>query len=149
MANYILNTFWDWDPVCTVDMLREHKAAAYKNKEVIDEFKKDDVVFLYQNGVGIIAMGMVNSERKEKDYTYNGEFRPKEWMDCPRNGETRKNEEFYVELSNFTTFDKPIRHDNDIYKSEIKKELPIKKALYELSDEKATVLLQILWRIKR
>src|SRR5690606_29509369 len=51
-------------------MLREGVAAAFEDgyKEKIDRFEKDDVIFLYESGKGIVAYGFASGETKKKDH---------------------------------------------------------------------------------
>jgi len=61
---YVLNTNMSSDPKYTEEMLRDRKAAAYYPgwREKIHRLQKGDTVFLYKNGVGIIAYGIANGE---------------------------------------------------------------------------------------
>ncbi|HRQ42485.1 MAG TPA: hypothetical protein PLD25_31605 [Chloroflexota bacterium] len=56
---YILNTDYRSDPKNHEDMLAQRKAAAYGTpwKHKIERLSKGDIVFLYQSGVGIVAVG--------------------------------------------------------------------------------------------
>ena len=56
---YILNTDYRGDPRNHEDMLAKRKAAAYRNpwKYKIERLSKGDIVFLYQSGAGIVAVG--------------------------------------------------------------------------------------------
>jgi len=55
---YIVNTNLAWRPTAYLDMLNQQKAAAYGGRKFsIKRIKKGNTVFLYQNGVGVIAYG--------------------------------------------------------------------------------------------
>jgi hypothetical protein len=56
---FILNTNYNNDPSDHEDMLKNKKAAAYSDpwKYKIEQIQKGDTVFLYQSGVGIVALG--------------------------------------------------------------------------------------------
>lgn len=77
------------------DMVTNKKAAAYFDpwKQAIKRIQQGDRVFLYSSGTGIIARGIVDSRYKKKDY-----------HDNPRH----KDEEYYVELENFTNCSNPL-----------------------------------------
>lgn len=76
---YVLNTDYRNTPSHHDSMLSEHKAAAYNTgwKEKITKLQKDDTVFLYQSGVGIVAYGKADGnlnkseENGIKEYEYN------------------------------------------------------------------------------
>jgi hypothetical protein len=59
---YILNTDYQSNPKNHEDMIVNRKAAAYGNpwKYKIERLSKGDIVFLYQSGVGIVAVGKAN-----------------------------------------------------------------------------------------
>lgn len=82
---------------CEKDMIRHQKASAYYagHKERIDSLKKGDIVFLYGNKSGIVAMGeVILGERGEK--------RP-----IHVRGE-RKKEEYFMKLSHFKKLKKSV-----------------------------------------
>lgn len=76
---YVLNTNSKNDPNCDKEMLSEGKAAAYNTgwKEKIKKLQKDDWVFLYRSGEGIVAYGKADGKLNKKDrygvkeYEYN------------------------------------------------------------------------------
>lgn len=76
---YVLNTDFRNSPSHHDSMLNERKAAAYNTgwKEKITKLQKDDTVFLYQSGVGIVAYGKADGklnkleENGVKEYEYN------------------------------------------------------------------------------
>ncbi|MDR4477250.1 MAG: hypothetical protein R3B11_14770 [Nitrospira sp.] len=92
---YILNTNYNNDPTDHEDMLQNRKAAAYFSpwKYKIERLSKGDTVFLYQSGVGIVAMGRA-SQKLEKT-AYHGD--PK-----------HKDEEYFRTLERFQRIDPPI-----------------------------------------
>lgn len=69
---YLLNTNHSNDPLCTDDMIKNHKAAAYCVgwKEKISKFQKGDIIFLYKTGAGIVAYGNANGILNKS--AYNG-----------------------------------------------------------------------------
>lgn len=69
MSYYVLNTNMKEDKRFTLEMIREKKAAAYSKgwREKIGKLQKDDIVFLFQNRVGIIAYGIADGEVKENE----------------------------------------------------------------------------------
>jgi predicted DNA-binding protein len=74
---HLLNTNKRNNAADTDRMLEEGIAAAFYSpwKLNIDRIKPDDVVFLYENGVGIIAFGYATGERLVRDYNGDsGEF---------------------------------------------------------------------------
>lgn len=76
-------------------MLRHHKASAYRTKK--DKIKKlhlDDIVFLYQSKVGIVAYGTVVSGLKTMNYT--------------KKNKSYKDGEYYKVLSYFVTLERPL-----------------------------------------
>ena len=77
-------------------MLAEHIAAAYfspwKNK--IKNLSKGDIVFLYQSGNGIVAVGKVEGKLKKRNYQNN----PK-----------HLDEEYYMKLVNFHLLNNPMK----------------------------------------
>lgn len=93
---YILNTNIQGGDYDEIDMLKNHKAAAYfdpwKNK--IEQINKGDKVFLYRSGVGIIAKGIATGQIDKSSYQNN----PK-----------HPNEEYSMRLNHFKVLDKPIR----------------------------------------
>jgi len=65
---FIVNTNLTWSDLNYKEMLEEGKAAAYYDRKYgIMNIKKDDTVFLYHTGVGIIAYGKAINNYKSKD----------------------------------------------------------------------------------
>ena len=92
---YILNTNIRNCPEDHNSMLKEKIAAAYFEpwKYKISNLSKGDVVFLYESGRGIIAVGHASGKLKIRDYHNN-----------PQN----KDEEYYMKLNNFFLLSSPI-----------------------------------------
>ena len=78
------------------DMLQNKKAAAYfsPNKQRVERLAKGDVIFLYQSGVGLVAMGTVANAKVEKRAYHNN----------PQHAE----EEYFRSLTNFKRLGKPL-----------------------------------------
>jgi len=93
---FILNTNYSNSEDDHKSMLTEHIAAAYfspwKNK--IKNLSKGDIVFLYQSGNGIVAVGKAEGKLKKRNYQNN----PK-----------HVDEEFYMKLSNFHLLKIPMK----------------------------------------
>lgn len=135
MANWILNAYAQTNPLCTVEMLVQKKAAAYEeNKEEIEKLNENDIVFLYQNKVGIIAVGKITGGLIVKDY-------------ITPDGDRCKAGEYYKELCDFITFKSPFPYNDLQLLQETGKELGIRRTLSRLSDATATVILKHLWGI--
>lgn len=92
---FILNTNVRNDPADHEDMLTNKKAAAYFSpwKEKIARLGKGDLVFLYQSGVGVVALGEADGQLRKADYHSNPEH---------------PEEEYYRKLNNFRTIDPPL-----------------------------------------
>ena len=62
--NYMLNTNYNNDSKTHMDMLKNAEAAAFCSgwKEYIKQLSKGDKVYLYQSGVGIVAVGKVTGD---------------------------------------------------------------------------------------
>ncbi|MDD3473148.1 MAG: hypothetical protein PHS86_10210, partial [Syntrophaceae bacterium] len=92
---YLLNTNFRNNPIDHNDMLSNHKAAAYFDpwKKKIERLSKGDFVFLYQSGVGIVALG--STDGKLIKAMYQGD---------PIHPE----EEYYMTLLNFKTVAPPL-----------------------------------------
>ncbi|MGA2961395.1 MAG: hypothetical protein ABSD96_06960, partial [Candidatus Korobacteraceae bacterium] len=69
-GNYILNTNVKNDTADHEDMLKNKKAAVYFApwKYKIEQLARGDTVFLYQSGVGIVAMGRASGKVEKADY---------------------------------------------------------------------------------
>lgn len=70
LFHYVLNTNKANSSDDHDAMLSEGIAAAFEDgyKEKIDRLKKDDVVFLYESGKGIVAYGNANGVTEERDH---------------------------------------------------------------------------------
>jgi len=93
---YILNTNARNDVNDHTDMLANGKAAAYFDpwKFKIERLKKGDVIFLYQSGVGIVAVGEADGKLQKKPYHDKPEH-----MD----------EEYFMKLRHFQQVSPPLR----------------------------------------
>lgn len=89
---HLLNTNRRYDVNDQDDMITNEIAAAFYApwKYNIDRIEKDDIVFLYENGVGIVAYGTATGDTKKKD----------------RHGD--KDECHYQKLTDFHVLKKPI-----------------------------------------
>jgi len=92
---YILNTNFSNDERDHEDMLANKKAAAYFDppKRRIEHLNRGDIVFLYQSGVGIVAVGEASGKLQKCAYQGNPEH-----MD----------EEYFMKLRNFKKIKPPI-----------------------------------------
>ncbi len=92
---YILNTNFRNDEDDHKSMLKEKIAAAYFSpwKHKIENISKGDVVFLYQSGVGIVAVGKASGKLKMRNYHAD----PK-----------HIDEEYYIKLNQFHVLEKPL-----------------------------------------
>ena len=92
---YILNTNISNDETDHDDMLANHKAAAYFDpwKYKIERLAKGDVVYLYQSGVGIVAMGKANGKLVKAPYQGKAEH---------------PDEEYFMKLLDFRKIDPPM-----------------------------------------
>lgn len=79
---YILNTNITNDEDDHLDMLNNGKAAAYFDpwKYKIERLSKGDVVFLYQSGVGIVAVGEADGKLVKAPYHGNTEHADEEYF---------------------------------------------------------------------
>jgi hypothetical protein len=93
---YILNTNSASDQRDHEDMLANGKAAAYFDpwKFKIERLKKGDVIFLYQSGVGIVAVGEADGNLKKQPY--HGK---------PENTD----EEYFMKLRHFESVSPPLK----------------------------------------
>jgi len=94
-GSYILNTNSANDVADHTDMLQNRKAAAYFApwKYKIEQIGRGDTVFLYQSGVGIVAMGRASGKLERADY--HGDRK-------------HKDEEYFMKLEHFKTVEPPI-----------------------------------------
>ncbi|NLO27546.1 MAG: hypothetical protein GX113_05120 [Actinobacteria bacterium] len=92
---YIVNTNYNNDTKDHDMMLKERVVAAFFTpwKQKIARISKGDVVFLYQSGAGIVAVGVANGKLKKRPYQGNPEY---------------PDEEFSVPLAKFQTIEEPI-----------------------------------------
>jgi hypothetical protein len=92
---YILNTNYRNSMRDHEDMLTHKKAAAYFPpwKYKIERLSKGDVVFLYQSGVGIIAVGIASGKLEKRPYQGDPQH---------------ANEEYAMPLTQFKQLEQPI-----------------------------------------
>jgi hypothetical protein len=92
---YILNTNFRNDEADHKSMLKEKIAAAYFSpwKHKIENLSKGDVVFLYQSGVGIVAVGKASGKLKIRNYHADSKH---------------VDEEYYMKLNQFHLLGSPI-----------------------------------------
>jgi hypothetical protein len=92
---YILNTNYSNSREDHDDMLSSQKAAAYfapwKNK--IERLERGNIVFLYQSGTGIVAVGTASGKLKKRAYQNNPEF---------------PDEEYAMQLRHFKILEQPV-----------------------------------------
>jgi hypothetical protein len=93
---YMLNTNYSNDHSDDADMLKNQKAAAYFDpwKRNISKLKRNDQIFLYRSGTGIVAMGLASGELEKRPY--HGD--PK-----------HKDEEYCMKLEKFKELKKSLR----------------------------------------
>ncbi|EFH2845126.1 MULTISPECIES: hypothetical protein [Enterobacteriaceae] len=67
---FMLNTNYNNDENTHFDMLKNHEAAAFCKgwKEYISQLSKGDTVYLYQSGVGIVAVGIVDGDLEKSEH---------------------------------------------------------------------------------
>ena len=91
---YILNTNISNSQDDHDSMLREKKAAAfYSPKFNIEKLNKGDIIFLYQSGVGIVAVGIADGKLQKRNY---------------KNDPEAVNEEYFMNLKRFRRLSSPI-----------------------------------------
>ena len=92
---YILNTNISNHQADHDDMLTNHKAAAYFDppKYKIERLAKGDVVYLYQSGKGIVAVGKADGKLVKAPYQGNPAY---------------PDEEYYMKLLDFRKVDPPM-----------------------------------------
>ena len=124
---FLLNTNKRHDVTDQDDMLQNHIAAAYYDpwKKCIDRIKKDDYVFLYENGVGIIAYGVASGETLKKE----------------KNGDP--DECYYQKLSEFTVLKTPI--DSHRIKTDLRQHIVFLRTMTELPPN-ASILIDNIER---
>lgn len=92
---YIVNTNYRNDKQDHEMMLKEHVAAAFFTpwKEKIARINKGDVVFLYQSGIGIVAVGVATGKLNKRPYQGKPEH---------------PDEDFSMPLTKFETIETPV-----------------------------------------
>jgi hypothetical protein len=94
-AFYILNTNYRYEPADHEDMIRNSKVAAYGTpwKHKIENLDKGDTVFLYQSGVGVVAMGVASGTLSKANY---------------HGDPNQRDEEYSMSLERFQLVDPPV-----------------------------------------
>lgn len=120
---YILNTNFTNSKQSHNDMLQENKAAAYCTgwKEKIGKFQKDDLIFLYQTNVGIVAFGKAD-----------GKLQKKAW-----NGVA--DDEYFMKLNEFKSLKKPMKAAE--MKRVAQRGFPFRTTLFSIDEETGKLLL--------
>ena len=117
---YILNTNYNNSIADHNDMINNNKCAAYFDpwKYNIKKIGEKDVVFLYQSGVGIVAVGEADGVLKTCDYQNDPQY---------------KDEEYYMKLNNFSLVAPHLtaRKITNI----CKKKFSFKKTMFEIHDK--------------
>jgi len=92
---FILNTNFSNNVVDHEDMLNNGKAAAYFDpwKYKIEQIGRGDVVFLYQSGIGIVAVGEADGKLMKAAYHANPDH---------------QDEEYFMRLRNFDRIQRPL-----------------------------------------
>ena len=127
---YIVNTNITWSSVNYKEMLNEEKAAAYYDrKHGIANIRKDDTVFLYHTGVGIIAFGKAISEQMAKEFDGDPD------------------EEFYVKLQFDWKINPDLEPGRAVKASEINKKLQsgyrFRQTTFTIPHEMADVIKEL------
>lgn len=91
---YILNTNFSNSEIDHNDMIQGGKAVAYfVQKYKIERLAKGDIVFLYQSGTGIVAIGKANGNLQQAPYHEQAEH---------------DNEEYFMKLQQFQRLPRPL-----------------------------------------
>jgi hypothetical protein len=124
---FLLNTNVRFNPDCGEEMINQEKAAAYLNrKNKIERLEIDDVVFLYQSKVGIIAYGKVAGGLQDGPYSEGDEF--------------EKNGEYYKSLTDFGKVEPPLKAAE--IRKLVEKRLPFISTMIRLKPEDGEILLE-------
>jgi len=126
---YVLNTNYSNNPKSHSEMLKEKKASAYYSgwKEKIEKFQKDDVVFLYQTGVGIVAYGKAEGRLRKNDWEGN------------------KDEEYSMILDDFVILKKPM--GASAMKKAANKGFPFRTTMFSIDEESKNLIINEIERI--
>lgn len=121
-SNYILNTNYSNDKESHKEIMKRRIAAAYVSgwKEKIDRLQVGDRVFLYQSGRGIVASGIVNSERLSESW------------------KGKDNNKYYVQLKDFNPLKNPISAKT--MKKLKGSSFPFRTTMYSIDNETADKL---------
>ncbi len=120
---YVLNTNYSNNQKSHEEMILEKKASAYCTgwKEKIEKLQKDDLVFLYKTGTGIIAYGFAD-----------GKLKKKEWDGVI-------DDEYYMQLDNFEILKKPL--DAATMKLVAKKGFSFRSTMFSIDEESKDLIM--------
>ncbi len=123
---YIVNTNKRYNPNSTKDMLDNSKVAAYSTgyKEKIQKLHKDDIVFLYENGKGIIAYGKADGVVNKANF------------------DGIEYDEYNMHLNDFTILSKPLSAKG--IKDVLKYALVFNRTMFSISEENATKIIKYI-----
>ncbi|MFC1970229.1 hypothetical protein ACFLVV_03305 [Chloroflexota bacterium] len=129
--NYIVNTNLTWSSVNYREMLDNGRAAAYGERRYgIERLKRGDTVFLYHNGVGVVAYGKVKNDKYKKRYD-----------------EGQKEEEYYVDLSFDWAIDPDKEQDKAVKAWQINKKLSTQHAfrqtIFAIRSQMANAIMEL------
>lgn len=121
---YVLNTNFTNNPQSHKEMINAKKASAYCTgwKEKIEKIQREDVVFLYQTGKGIVAYGKADGKLKKKNW--NGII----------------DDEYYMNLDDFKELKKPINASE--MKRVANKGFPFRTTMFSIDEESKDALLK-------
>ncbi|KOS68957.1 hypothetical protein AEA09_10635 [Lysinibacillus contaminans] len=123
---YVLNTNHSNNSYTTGEMLGEKKAAAYHAgwQEKIEKIQKDDIVFLYKSGYGIVGFGKGTGVYYKKDY------------------DNTVNAETYTPLKDFYQLKKPLSASK--MKEICKQGFNFRQTMFSISEENANKLIDTI-----
>ncbi len=123
-SHYVLNTNYSNNRQHTDDMLREHKAAAYYPgwREKIQKLQKDDTIFLYKSGTGIIAYGIADGRLQKTDCDGYPDY------------------EYFMSLNNFVVLKNPISASK--MKELTNQGFSFRTTLFSISEEAAKKIIK-------
>lgn len=125
-SSYVLNTNINNNPTHTEDMLSKQKAAAYWPgwREKIQKLQKDDLVFLYKSGTGIIAYGYADGKLHKAECDGHPDY------------------EYFMKLNKFIKLKNPISAAT--MKEIAGQGFPFRTTMFSLSEEVAKKFFSII-----
>lgn len=125
-SKYVLNTNFNNSPEHTEDMLNNQKAAAYWPgwREKIQKLQKDDLVFLYKSGTGIIAYGYADGKLHKAECDGHPDY------------------EYFMKLDGFVKLKNPISAAR--MKEIAEQGFPFRTTMFSISEEAANKFLDII-----